>query len=125
MSLFEDAALELQEIINDDLGASLECLITSPDGINETFQCRMSDISQTIDRNNHERTSGRQIVVSLSMLDLKISGFDNIRGVAKKTEKPWIATFSNVLEVSGDYKVAETAPDNTLGIVVLYLEVIK
>lgn len=125
MSLFEDAARDYQEIHNDEIGALVECQITSPDGVSEYFSCRMSDISQTVDRNNRERTTGRMVSVSVSILDLKDVGFENIRGVAKKTEKPWIVSYENLLCVEETYKVAETAPDKGLGGILLHLAELK
>lgn len=125
MSLFDDAAIELQEIINDDIGATVACTITSPDGVFYAFNCRMSDISQTLDVNTRERISGRRIEISVSMIDLAEAGFESSRGIEKKTEKPWKVEFSNVISKEETYKVVETSPDSSLGIVVIHLEIMR
>lgn len=125
MSLFDDAAIELREIINDDLGATVVCTITSPDDVFYSFNCCMSDISQTLDVNTRERISGRRIEISVSMLDLAEVGFESIRGVEKKTEKPWRVEFNNVISKEGTYKIVETAPDSSLGIVVIHMEIMR
>lgn len=124
MSLFEDAATDFQDIINSDIGASVTCVITSPDGTETTLLCRHSDISQQIDPGTNEVFSGRRIAISLCLQDLYDAGIEDIRGIEKKTEKPWKITFSNIAGIAGTYKIAETNPDATLGSMIAYCEVI-
>lgn len=125
MSLFDDAAADFREIINSDIGASLECVITSPDGVINSFKCRMSDISQSIEPGTGDRVSGRRVSISMSLFDLKHEGFESVRGIEKKNEKPWKVEFNNILCDQGTFKVTETAPDYTLGVIVLHLELMK
>lgn len=125
MSLFEDAAQDYRDIINSDIGASLDCTITPPDGVSEPFTCRMSDTAQTIEPGTNQVISGRQVVISVCLSDLVDVGFESIRGIAKETEKPWIVEFDNAIGDSGKFKVSESAPDRSLAMVTLNLEEIS
>lgn len=123
MSLFEDAATDFQEIMNSDLGASVSCVITDPCGAEETLLCRHSDTSQVIDPGTNEAVSGRRIVLSVCLADLYDVGFEKIRGIEKKDEKPWKVAVSDIAEIAGVYKVSESNPDASIGSMVLHCEV--
>lgn len=122
MSLFDDAANDWQEIMNSDLGASVPCTVTRPDGSSQLFQCRYQDIHQQVDPGTEQLISARQVSISISLLDLADAGFEGIRGIESKTEKPWKVDVSDILDNAGTYKVSESNPDATLANMLIYLE---
>ena len=125
MSLFEDSASDLRDIMNSDIGATRSCTVTDPSGDVQTFACRVSDISQQIDPSTNQMVIGRQIVMSINLADLKEADFDGIMGVESNLSKPWKVTVDNVLDVSETYKVVVANPDYTLGNMSLILESIR
>ena len=125
MSLAHDAAREWQEIMNSDMGATWPCVVTNPDGMIRHFVCRRQDIGQQIDPGTEQVVSGRQVSVSICLLDLAEVGFDGICGVEKETEKPWEISMCNIRGTEETFKVSETAPDDGLPNMLIYLEPLK
>lgn len=125
MSLADDAATDWQEIMNDDIGATWPCTVTSPAGLTEDFMCRHSDIHQQVDLSTNEVVSGRQLVVSISLLDLDEAGMTAIKSVEDNTKKPWKIDVKDITGKSGVYKVVESNPDASLGNMLLFLEILK
>lgn len=125
MSLAHDAAADLREIINSDVGALWICTIWAPDGRSMDFNCRMCDTSQQIDPGTNQAVSGRQVNLAISMFDLECAGFSDIKAIEKKTEKPWKAITENIVGVRREYKIVESNPDASLGLMALHLELLK
>lgn len=125
MSLFDDAASDWQEILNDDIGATVPCTVTNPSGVSQSFLCRHMDISQQIDPETEEIISGRQVGVSIDLKDLAAVSFDGVCAIEDKKKKPWKVTVANILGTSGTYKVAMTSPDFILGNMLIYLETME
>ena len=122
MSLRDDAANDWQEIMNSEIGALVPCTVTNPEGTAKPFSCRHQDVHQQVDPGTEELISARQVSISICLLDLADVGFEGIRGVAKKTEKPWKVDVADITGKDGTFKVAESNPDASLGNMLLYLE---
>jgi hypothetical protein len=113
---------DAQEIMSDTDGFSWPCTVTSPGGLSHDFLCRSTDIHLSIDPGTGEMVSGRHASVVLLMVELSLVGFETICGVADNTGKPWVVAVDNIEGTPGVYRVAETHPDNALGLVVCFLE---
>jgi hypothetical protein len=122
MSLRDDAANDWQEIMNSEIGASVSCTVTNPEGTVESFVCRHQDIHQQVVPGTEELISARQVSISICLLDLAAVGFEGIRGIAKKTEKPWKVDVADINGIAGTFKVSESNPDASVGNMLLYLE---
>ena len=125
MSLAQDAANDWTAIMNNDIGATWPCTITSPDGVIAEFKCRYRDISQRIDPGTNQTVSGREVVISISMLDLDCKGMTAIKGVEDNDKKPWKVSSCDIIGRDGIYKVVETRPDASIGNMVIDLELLK
>ena len=98
------------------------CAITDPSGSEETFNVISSDIHISSDPGTGIVVTGRQSSVAVYIADLIAAGFDGIRGIADPNSRPWLVTISDVNGREGTFKVAETHPDNTAGLMLLMLE---
>jgi hypothetical protein len=122
MGLRDTAAADAIEIINDTIDGGDEIFITSPTGVSETFRALTNDIAISIDPETGLTVSGRQCSAVVATADLAAVGFDGITGVADADAKPWVVLATDVNGVQGTFKVAETRPDNTIGLLTLILE---
>jgi hypothetical protein len=113
---------DVQEIMGDTDGFSWPCTVTSPSGLSHDFLCRSTDIHLSIDPGTGEIVSGRHASVVLLMVELSLVGFETICGVTDNTGKPWVVEVDNIEGTPGTYRVAETHPDNALGLMVCFLE---
>ena len=110
-------------IMKEATGFVWPCTVTSPAGVPVIFSSRTTDIHQTIDAGTGEIITGRIATCTLLIKDLIASSFQTISGVAETTSKPWVIEFDDVGGRSYKFKVSETFPDNTLGLMVCTLEV--
>jgi hypothetical protein len=123
MSLRATAAADLLTILNDPESGGDSVTITSPIGTSETFMTLSNDIQLSFDPSTGEQVTGRQATVAVAISELITVGFQAIAGVADSTSKPWVVDAVDVNGVAGKFKVAESAPDNGAGLMVLILEV--
>ena len=122
IGLRELAHSDMLQIMNDESGFRWPCVVTSPDLSSASLFCRSTDIHLSIDPGTGEVITGRQASVSFALDDLKKKGMQSIRGIEDSTSKPWTVTTKNINEVEQVFKVVQTYPDNTLGLVVCFLE---
>ena len=122
MSLRDIANADLRGIMNDPVTGGVDCTLTSLAGATAEFKTFHNDIHMQIDPGTGEIVTGRQSTVAVLTNELIDEGFDDIRGIADTDSKPWLATVSDVLGREGTFKVVETYPDASLGLVVLFLE---
>ena len=124
----------LREIAESDLSSILEdatngfgypITLTDPDGTAENLTGFSNDIAQTIDPDTGVTVSGRFASVTLRLSTIE-GLFPSLPvGVSDAASKPWIVDFEDIGGTAHKFKVAGSAPDRTLGIVVLLLEVYK
>lgn len=122
MGLRDTAAADAIEIIQDLNDGGDEISITSPAAASEDFLALTTDIAFSIDPETGMTVTGRQCTATVPISDLIAAGFAAIEGVADADAKPWVLQMTDSNGVTGTFKVAKTAPDNTLGIMVLFLE---
>jgi hypothetical protein len=122
MGLRQIAHDDAQEIMRDEDGFAWPCTVTNPAGYSHDFLCRSTDIHLAIDPGTGEMVTGRQVSVALLKTDLESVGFETVSGVADTTGKPWVVEVSDILGTAGTFRVAETHPDNALGLMVCFLE---
>lgn len=126
MTLRAHAAEVLRTIANDTEGAfGWPIVLTAPDGFAsvESLVGRSQDIAQVIDPDTGQPVSGRLASASLVIQDILDAGYTELpRAIANTAQKPWLVTFDDINGVSHTFKVSESNPDRTLGVVNLLLE---
>ena len=123
MSLRNVAEADLAIILEDDMcGFAWPINITDPLGQSADLKGQSGDISQTIDPETGVLISGQLAHVTLRITTLEGLGFEIPRGVAAESVKPWVIRFDDIAGAPRVYKVQESNPDFTLGIVVCLLE---
>lgn len=109
---------------NSETGFGFAITVTNPAEVSESLTGFSTDIGQVIDPDTGQTVSGRfaSVVLRLStvvpLLGMPVA-------VSDATAKPWIVELNDINGVAGKFKVAGTAPDRALGIIVLRLEVYK
>ncbi len=116
------AKQDLRDIMSDVTGFLWPCTITNPEGDSVDFDCRSNDIWFKLDPGTGEIVTARQATVTVLTSELADAGFSDICGIAESTSKPWLVTVEDIDGTSAKYKVSETYPDRTLGLMVCILE---
>ncbi len=124
MSLLTQAELDLAvSIEGPDFGTVV--VIRDPtdtDGTGTT-KAQVGDVGQAIDPDTGLAVSGRLIHVAVRQSALVAAGFTTLPvGIADPTAKPWRLQFKPTGGVLQWFKVKESRPDRTLGIVMLLVE---
>jgi len=126
MGLRDIAKTDLSLILADsDYGFAYLITVTNPAGTSTPsgFTGFSNDISQIIDPDTGEAVSGRSATVALDMTALTAAGFSTLpEAVADEDLKPWIVVFDDIEGSSYTFKVSQSNPDRSLGLVVCHLE---
>lgn len=125
MGLRAQAELDLATILEDaDGGFGFPIKLTDPSGAEDDFIGNSTDIAQLIDPDTGQAVSGRLASVALRISS--INAAVNITGlpeaITDQTKKPWIAEFNDINGNPYVFKVVQSNPDRTLGIITLILE---
>lgn len=122
MNLRELAESDLSFILEDKVnGFGWDITITNPDGVStDGLVGNSNDISQVIDPDTGQAVSGRSASVALRISSLIDVGLP--KGIADTNLKPWIVTFDDINGNSFKFKVMQSNPDRTLGMITLLLE---
>lgn len=120
MSLRRQAADDLRLIVEDVAAFGWSIVVTNPAG--EAFDVvgLSGDVGLTIDPETGVAVIGRRAHVALTFASLASVGTPI--GMASTVGKPWRVTFPDIGGTSREFKVVETAPDQTLGLLVCLLE---
>jgi hypothetical protein len=123
MGLREQATLDAQAIIEntDDFGAPV--ILTDPNDQTYEFVGLPNDIGVSVDPETGQAVSERRATVAFSMRSLEALELE--LPVGKTTGKPWRARFNDARGRATTWKVVETQPDRTLGVIVCFLEIWK
>ena len=81
-----------------------------------------NDISQVVDPDTGMIVSGRSASISIRISTLVLAGMSMPKGIADTNLKPWIVKFKDINLNPFTFKVQQSNPDRTLGIVTLLLE---
>ena len=123
MGLREDAEKDLEVILEDPVGGfGWDIVLTNPAGNSIEIVGFTNDTAQIIDPETGVVVSGRLVSVTLRMSTILAAAFELPVGIADRTKKPWLVQFNDINGVSHKFKVMKSAPDRTLGVVVLLLE---
>ncbi len=117
------AAQDMAFIIEGDaLGNRWPVTIKSPGDMEVPLFGFTNDIFQAIDRETGQIISGRNASVSLRIDSITAAGLTLPYGVASAAGKPWRVTFDDIHGTAYTFKIAETMPDRTIGVIVCLLE---
>jgi len=116
------ARQDVERILTDVGGFAWPLTVTDPDGKKGCLNGFSSDVGDLFDPETGQSISSRQVEVSLSVDSLNRVGLGHPEYVASETGKPWIVEFDDIEGTPGKFKVARTAPDLTVGIILCYLE---
>lgn len=117
-----DLAVTLEDAAN---GFGWSVVLTKPDGTESTGLTGSSvDISAVIDPETGQAVSGRNASFTLRISSVLTQFGELPIGIASPTTKPWLITFNDI-NGNGPYifKIVDTWPDRTLGVIVCHLEV--
>lgn len=118
------AESDLASTLEDDVtGFGWPVTVTDPAGTSSSGLIgQSSDISQVIDPDTGQAVSGRQAHVSIRISSLTAQSLALPVGIADASSKPWRVKFDDINGNAFEFKVAESNPDRTLGIVTCLLE---
>ncbi len=123
MSLRTIAETDLGRILEDDTnGFGWLITVTNPAGFAKALKGFSNDISQVIDPDTGQAVSGRLASVSIRIALLTANGLAIPEGIVDATSKPWLVTFNDINGNGYTFKVQQSNPDRTLGLVVCILE---
>jgi len=126
MGIRDIAKTDLSIIMADvDYGFAYLITVTNPAGLStpSNFTGFSNDISQIIDPDTGEAVSGRAASVAIDMTALTAAGFTTLpEAIADEDLKPWIVAFKDIEGSSYTFKVSQSYPDRSLGLVVCMLE---
>ena len=123
MNLRLQAEADLGAILEDSaMGFGWAVVVTDPDGKVGNLDGFTDDISQIIDPDTGQAVTGRLASATLRISSLTEEGLGLPKSIADSSKKPWTVEFEDVNGSSFLFKVSESNPDRTLGIVVCMLE---
>ncbi len=124
MNLRQQAENDLEFILEDSsTGFGWTITLTDPSGTSSPLTGSSNDISQVVDPETGQVVSGRSASVALRVSSIFEAGFNSLPvGVADSSSKPWLAQFNDINGNSHTFKIIQTNPDRTLGIVTCILE---
>lgn len=126
MGLREQAAQDLGAILEDSAyGFGWDITVKDPDGVSADLTGFSNDISSIIDPDTGLAVSGRSASVALRVSSLCLAGLGLPVGITDAKLKPWVILFKDISLNAFKFKVQQSNPDRTLGMVVCLLELYK
>ena len=123
MGLRAESEAALAETLEDTDLWGWPITVTDPSEVSASLTGQSGDIAQIIDPQTGDVISGRLAHCVLRLSSLTAAGFTTVpRAIASSTSKPWLVTFDDINGTAYTFKVRESNPDRTLGIVALILE---
>lgn len=123
MSLREQAAADLEAIVEDDTGGfGWPITVTDPAGASAALIGLSTDIGTTIDPDTGQAVAGRRASIALRIASLAAAGLGVPVGIADAATSPWLVTFDDIDGTSYDYRVLESMPDRAIGVVTCLLD---
>ena len=123
MGLREIAEADLGVILEDSIyGFGYSITVTDPTGTVVPLTGFSNDISQLIDPDTGQAVSGRLASVALVISSLITAGLALPVGIADSANKPWLIQFDDINGNAFTFKVSQSNPDRTIGLVVCLLE---
>ena len=124
MNLRQQAEADLGFILEDSAtGFGWPITVTDPNGTSSPLTGSSNDISQVVDPETGQVVSGRSASVALRVASLFEAGFNSLPvGIADRSSKPWLIAFNDINGNAHTFKVIQSNPDRTLGLVTCILE---
>jgi hypothetical protein len=123
MGLRDLAEADLGRILEDaETGFGYPITLTDPLGKVLRLVGFSNDIAQVIDPDTGQIVSGRSASVALRVSTIIAAGLDLPRGIANSSSKPWVVEFDDLLGTPHKFKVFQSNPDRTIGMITLILE---
>lgn len=123
MSLRELAKSDNRAILEDTQGFGWPIFLISPTGKSKDMIGFSNDISLIVDPDTGQVISGREASIALHTESLTEAGFSSLPvGISDSNRKPWVVKFDDINGRPCEFKVAESNPDRTLGMIVCLLE---
>lgn len=121
--LIDIAEADLAVTLEDPVfGFGQDITVTDPDGVTAGLVGFSGDIAQVIDPDTGTAISGRLAHVDLRISSLEAAGLGLPKEITKRTEKPWIIDFDDIQGNPYKFKVQQSNPDRTSGMVTCILE---
>lgn len=120
MGLHDQAELDLGQVLESETDWGVPITLTNPAGFSgsEALTGSSQDIGRLIDPDTGQGVSGRQATVELRLSSLTAAGFTELPlAIADTALKPWVVGFAGLT-----FKVKESHPDRTSGVISLILE---
>lgn len=122
MSLRHTAAIDCGLILEDTLGFAYDICITDPSGTSAKLLGFSNDVSEIIDPDTGEAVSGRTATIAIRIELLSCKGMGIPENVSEADKKPWVVVFDDINGNPFTFKVFDSKPDRSLGLVVCHLE---
>ena len=123
MGLRDTAKADARSILNDDVhGFGWPITVIDPDGVTANLTGFSNDVAEVIDPDTGIAVSGRIASVALVISDLTDAGLDLPVSIADSLKKPWLIKFDDINGNAFTFKVKQSNPDRTLGIITCVLE---
>jgi hypothetical protein len=123
MGLRVESEAALAETLEDEDLWGWPITITDPSGLSASLTGQSGDIAQVIDPQTGDTISGRLAHCVLRISSLTAAGFTGLpRAIAERASKPWLVVFDDINGAAYTFKVRESNPDRTIGLVTLLLE---
>ena len=123
MSLRLQAESDLAQTLEATLDFGWPVVVTDPSGNSGNLNCQTGDIGLTVDPDTGLPISGRLAHCSMRISTLVSEGFTDLpKGISNTNLKPWLVTFDDINGNTFSYKVKQSMPDRTIGIVTCILE---
>lgn len=122
MSLRDQAAADLQTILEDAEGFSWPIKLTSPDGVTVDVTGFSSDIGQELDLETQMIAAGRTASVAIPIRRLNELHVGIPRGIADGAIKPWVVRFEDAMGTEHTFKIQHAMPDYAVGCITCTLE---
>ncbi len=121
--LRDTAKADARSILNDDVyGFGWPITVIGPDGTEANLTGFSNDVAEVIDPDTGVAVSGRVISAALVISDLTDAGLGLPVDIADASKKPWLIKFDDINGNAFTFKVKQSNPDRTLGIITCVLE---
>lgn len=120
--LREQAEADLAFLVEDPNGFGWPVRVTDPGGAFADMVGLSGNISRLIDPDTGLFVSGNVAHITLRLTTLRTKGLGIPKAIADQSVKPWLITFDDILGKAYTFKVKQSFPDTTIGVVVCILE---
>jgi hypothetical protein len=118
------AEADLAVTLEDEVGGfGWPVTITDPAGVSASLSASSGDIAQVIDPDTGQPVSGRLATAVVRISSVYAAGFTELpRAIANTALRPWVVQFDDINGRPHTFKVSQSNPDRTLGMLSLILE---